>query len=108
VSCTRTRSAVGRPSTRPCGSFEEVSANLSAATGNTDRKRQVEELAARAAQDFDDFYAAREAVAEETSDLLVLTFDGKGIPMLRAHLRPETRRGGGGDSAAPSNAPDEG
>jgi hypothetical protein len=73
-------------------SFEEVSAKLSATTGNPIGKRQVEELAARAAQDFDDFYAARQAVAEETTDLLVLTFDGKGIPMRREHLRPETRK----------------
>ncbi len=75
-----------------CASFEEVSAALSAATGASIGKRQVEELAARAAQDFDDFYAMREAVVEDTSDLLVLTFDGKGIPMLREHLRPETRK----------------
>ena len=75
-----------------CSSFEEVSAALTAATGAPIGKRQVEELTARAAQDFDDFYAAREAVAEETSDLMVLTFDGKGIPMLREHLRPETRK----------------
>ena len=65
---------------------------MSAATGTPIGKRQVEELAARAAQYFDDFYVAREAIAEETSDLLVLTFDGKGIPMLREHLRPETRK----------------
>lgn len=75
-----------------CASFDEVTASLSVATGTPIGNRQVEELAARAAQDFDDFYAAREAVVEETSDLLVLTFDGKGIPMLREHLRPETRK----------------
>jgi len=73
-------------------SFEEVSATLSAATGVPIGKRQVEELAARAAQDFDDFYAARETVMEETSDLLVLTFDGKGIPMRRKDLRAATRK----------------
>jgi hypothetical protein len=75
-----------------CASFEEVSMSLSGAIGASIGKRQVEELVARAAQDFDEFYAAREAVAEKTSDLLVLTFDGKGLPMLRAHLRPETRK----------------
>jgi hypothetical protein len=73
-------------------SFEEVSAKLSATTGVPIGKRQVEEMAARAAQDFDDFYAAREALSEETSDLLVLTFDGKGIPMRREALRPQTRK----------------
>ena len=55
-------------------------------------KRQVEELAARAAQDFDDFYAAPETVMAETSDLLVLIFDGKGIPMRRKDLRAATRK----------------
>lgn len=73
-------------------SFEEVAATLSATTGVPIGKRQVEELAARAAQDFDDFYAAREAVTEKTSDLLVLTFDGKGIPMRRQDLRAATRK----------------
>jgi len=75
-----------------CNSFDEVSADLSAATGTPIGKRQVEQLAARAARDFDDFYAAREAVVESTGDLLVLTFDGKGIPMLHEHLRPDTRK----------------
>lgn len=52
----------------------------------------MEELAARAAQDFDDFYAARELAAEEAGDLLVLSFDGKRIAMRREDLRPETRK----------------
>lgn len=75
-----------------CASFEDVAASLTSTIGTGIGKRQVEELAARAAQDFDDFYAARAACAEQTRDLLVLTFDGKGIPMLREHLRPETRK----------------
>jgi hypothetical protein len=74
------------------GSFDETAAALRAQTGEAIGKRQVEEMAARAAQDFDDFYAAREVAAEETGDLLVLTFDGKGIPMRRQDLRPETRK----------------
>ncbi|MFO0740239.1 MAG: ISKra4 family transposase [Labilithrix sp.] len=77
---------------RSAYAFEEVAATLSATTGARIGKRQVEELAARAAQDFDDFYAARELAAEKTTDLLVLTFDGKGVPMRREHLRPETRK----------------
>ena len=59
-----------------------MTAELSAATGTPIGKRQVEQLAARAAQDFDAFYAARESVAGSAQDFLVLTFDGKGIPML--------------------------
>ena len=73
-------------------SFEDVSTALRASTGVAIGKRQVEELAARAAQDFDDFYAAREVAAEETGDLLVLSFDGKGIPMRRDGLTPATRK----------------
>ena len=74
-----------------CSSFEEVSAALRQRTGVPVGKRQVEELSARAAQDFDDFYAAREIIDEQTKDLLVLSFDAKGIPMRRQDLRPETR-----------------
>lgn len=73
-------------------SFEEVSASLRATTGAAVGKRQAEELAARAAQDFDEFYATRKMTVEKTNDLLVLTFDGKGIPMRREDLRPETRK----------------
>ncbi|MFO0672369.1 MAG: hypothetical protein U0235_22605 [Polyangiaceae bacterium] len=62
----------------------EVSASLRATTGAAVLgKRQAEELAARAAQDFDEFYATRKMTVEKTNDLLVLTFDGKGIPMRR-------------------------
>ena len=74
-----------------CDSYEEVVAAIGERTGMTIGKRQVEQMAARAARDFDDFYARREADEENTGDLLVLTFDGKGVPMRREDLRPETR-----------------
>jgi hypothetical protein len=74
-----------------CDSYEEVATAISERTGVAIGKRQVEQMAARAAQDFDDFYALREVAEEATGDLLVLTFDGKGIPMRREDLRPETR-----------------
>ena len=74
-----------------CDSYEEVVAAIGERTGMTIGKRQVEQMAARAARDFDDFYAHREADQENTGDLLVLTFDGKGVPMRREDLRPETR-----------------
>jgi hypothetical protein len=48
-------------------------------------------MAARAAKEFDDFSARREAVEDRTGDLFVLTFDGRGTPMRREHLHPETR-----------------
>jgi hypothetical protein len=74
-----------------CDSYDDVARTIGARTGVSIGKRQVEQMASRAAQDFDDFYARREAVEEHTGDLLVLTFDGKGVPMLREALRPETR-----------------
>src|SRR3972149_1317242 len=57
-------------------------------------KRQVEALVARAAQDFDTFYAGREAPAAAggpTGAVLVLTVDGKGGVMRPADLREPTR-----------------
>jgi hypothetical protein len=60
-------------------------------TGASVSKRQVEELTVRAAQDFDAFYADRLTEAEATNDLLILSFDGKGIAMRHADLREATR-----------------
>ncbi len=82
-----------------CDSYEEVATALTERTGVAVGKRQIEQMAAVAARDFDDFYALREAVEEKTKDLLVLTFDGKGVPMLRRDLRPATR------AAAEATAP---
>ena len=61
-------------------------------TGAHVPKRQVEELSVRAAQDFDAFYAERTRAAEYTSDLLILSFDGKGIAMRHEDLGPGTRK----------------
>ncbi len=47
----------------------------------------------KVAQDFDDFYAQRtQKGAESTSDLLVLTTDGKGIVMHSKDLRKATAK----------------
>jgi hypothetical protein len=73
-------------------SFDEVVEGLRKVTGATVPKRQVEQLAERAAQDFDAFYATRAVEAEKTQALLVLSFDGKGIAMRREDLRPATRK----------------
>ena len=64
-------------------------------TGTPVAKRQVEELVARAAQDFDAFYAGRQATAAArgpTGAVLVLTADGKGVVMRPADLREATRQ----------------
>ena len=81
------------------GSFEEAVEALRETTGVEIGKRQAEQLAQRAAADFDDYYAARQASAsrkpaEEPAEepILVLSVDGKGIVMRREDLRPATRR----------------
>ena len=79
-----------------CGSFDEVVERLGATTGAEIAKRQVEQLAQRAATDFDAFYATRPRndndIADEKELLLVLSFDGAGIVMRTEDLRPATRR----------------
>lgn len=75
------------------GSFDEVVDALGKTTGAPVKKRQVEELAERAASDFDAFYAARPVNdVEGVDNLLVLTFDAAGIVVLKADLRPATRK----------------
>ena len=69
--------------------------DLSRHTGAQVPKRQAEQLAARAAEDFDAFYQARRAAAGEPSpdeSVVVLTFDGKGVVLHRDDLRAATRR----------------
>jgi len=73
-------------------SFDEVVELISKRTGGSVPKRQVEELTARAAQDFDAFYAERLCEPESSADLLVLSFDSKGIAMRHEHLREATRK----------------
>ncbi len=87
------RRRVARESAR--GSFEEAMEAIRETTGVTIGKRQVEQLAQRAAVDFDDYYAARQVKTSPESTqtpILVLSIDGKGIVMRREDLRPATRR----------------
>lgn len=76
-------------------SFDEVVVLLKKQTGAPVPKRQVEELSVRAAADFEAFYRERQAndtTNESTGDLLVLTFDGKGVAVRKEDLRPATRK----------------
>jgi hypothetical protein len=73
-------------------SFDEVVELIEKRTGASVPKRQVEELVVRAAQDFDQFYRNRLREAEDTDQLLVLSFDGKGIAMRLQDLREATRK----------------
>lgn len=74
------------------GSFEEAVRVIEKTTGALVSKRQAEELSRRAASDFDEFYEAHRVEPVAAGDLLVMSFDGKGIVMRREDLREPTRR----------------
>lgn len=78
------------------GSFAGAVGQLSEHTGAQVGKRQVEELAARAAQDFDAFYEARQGDAARfrstTGSIVAISADGKGVVMRREDLREATRK----------------
>jgi len=76
----------------PRGSFESAGQAITRATGVRVGKRQVEELAMRAAEDVAAFYAARAPGPAGEEVLLVLQFDGKGIVMRPEALRPATAK----------------
>lgn len=77
-------------------SFDQSVAAIKSTTGTTVPKRQLEELAARAAMDFDTFYENRSAQsvrqAAKTGPILALSTDGKGIVMRPESLREATRK----------------
>jgi len=79
------------------GSYDDTLAAIERATGQVLGKRQVEQLAQRAAVDFDGFYAARQ-IAGEPGDALIISCDGKGVVMRHHALRPATRRQAAGAS----------
>lgn len=77
-------------------SYDEVMITIRDRTGVTVPKRQIEQAARRASCDFDLFYEqqrsqnAREV--KKTGPILVITADGKGVPMRKSGLREATRR----------------
>jgi len=77
------------------GSFDEATSQVRGRTGLTLGKRQVEQLAVRAAVDFESFYATSARSSgddEDNDDVLVLSADGKGIRMRPDALRPATAK----------------
>ena len=87
-------------------SFDDVRHALLRQSGARVAKRQIEEMSVRAAVDFDTFYAERRMAndrVERTRDLLVLTFDGKGIVMRPDALRPATAKGRRPKSSLPGS-----
>lgn len=87
------RERVAREAAR--SSFEGTVETLARTTEARVGKRQAEKLAVEAARDFEEFYATREAAAQEhegRGELLVLSTDGKGICMRPEGLRAATRK----------------
>lgn len=79
------------------GSHDAVVEALKTTTGASVGKRQVEELAVRAAKDFDAFYAGRAEVAgtlplSGRGSILVISVDAKGIVVRHEDLREATKR----------------
>jgi hypothetical protein len=74
------------------GSYDDAAAAITRATGVKAGKRQVEQLARRAAADIDAFYASRRPGPAPDDHVLVLTCDGKGIVMRPDALRPATAK----------------
>jgi len=75
-------------------SFDETVATIERTTGAQIAKRQVEQAVVRAAEDFDAFYETRTAAEDlaETSSILVVSVDGKGVVMRQEDLREGTRK----------------
>lgn len=74
------------------GSYEEAKAAVERATGVGLGKRQVEQLARRAARHVDAFYQNLQRAPAEEADALVISADGKGIVMRPDSLRPATKK----------------
>ena len=73
-------------------SFDGAVAAPERATGQRLGKRQVEDLARRAATDFAGFYTDRAPPEADPADVLVVSADGKGIVMRPAALREPTAK----------------
>jgi len=73
------------------GSFADTATAIERATGVRLGRRQVEQLAARAAADVDCFYT-RHAPDPAPDDVLALSFDGKGVVMRPDGLREATAK----------------
>lgn len=74
------------------GSFADAASAITRATGVRIGKRQVEHLAERAAADIDTFYTASAPEPSPDTDVLVMTYDAKGVVMRPDALRGSTAR----------------
>lgn len=73
-------------------SFDKASVSISRNTATTVAKRQIENITRHLSLDFDAFYKSRQRKDSNSSDLLVLTCDGKGVVMRQQDLRPATQK----------------
>ena len=74
-------------------SYDEIVETINQTTGGHIAKRQTLKLAQDIAQDFDGFYLQNRYLnTEQTDNLLVLSFDGKGIVMRPEGLRECTKK----------------
>jgi len=73
-------------------SFDKSSESISRNTATSVAKRQVENITRHLSGDFDAFYASRRLEMADTTDLMVLTCDGKGVVMRQSDLRPVTQK----------------
>ena len=79
-------------------SYDGVKERLAAQTGAHVPNRQIEQLVECAVQDFESFYEQRgrldvkAATGSETGAVLVISSDGKGVPLCRGDLKPATQR----------------
>ena len=76
------------------GSFDSAVDAIAQQTGQRLGKRQVEQLAQKAAVDVDTFYAQHPRPPAAAQQALVVSVDGKGIVMRRDGLRPSTAKVG--------------
>jgi len=76
------------------GSYDEAVASIERYTGQKVGKRQLEELAIKASEDFEGFYSDKHPDVRrcKEGEILILSSDGKGIVMHKDDLRPATRR----------------
>ncbi len=75
------------------GSFDNAIEAINETTGGSIPKRQSLNVVRDVAQDFESFYEKNRFIKpEETADLLILTFDGKGIVMRPDSLRECTKK----------------
>lgn len=80
------------------GSFDDAVKAIDRGTGQHLGKRQIEDLASRAAVDFDAFYRQRPAPTADLGEVLVLSCDGKGVVMRPGSLRAATAKAAAGSN----------